>query len=61
MIPGLTYDNVAQSLEWVYDNWVTLVLTGEIIGAVLAVKVGAYKRGLAWLGAALLTVWVGAY
>ena len=52
---------VEEAVSWAQDYWMTLVLTGEIVGAVLAVKVGAYRRGLAWLGAALLTVWLGAY
>jgi len=52
---------VAEVLEWAYAHWVTIVLTGEIIGAVVAVKMGNYRRGLGWLGAGLLTIWLGAY
>ena len=53
------YETVSPYLEWAKENWLTLVLSGEIVGAVLAVKMGSYRRGLAWLGAALATIWIG--
>ena len=53
--------DIAEVIEWTYAHWVTIVLTGEIIGAVVAVKMGNYRRGLGWLGAGLLTIWLGAY
>ena len=46
-------------VDWVKDNWILLVLTGEIVGAVVAVKIGRYRRGLLWLAAALATLWLG--
>ena len=46
-------------VDWVKDNWILLVLTGEIVGAVVAVKFGRYRRGLLWLAAALATLWLG--
>ena len=46
-------------VEWVQTNWVTIVLTGEIIGAVIAIKYNHWKRGLGWLIAALMTIWFG--
>ncbi len=46
-------------VDWLSQNWIALVLTGEIIGAVLAIKVGAWRRGLCWLVAALATIWIG--
>lgn len=45
--------------EWASEHWLSLVLTGEIVGAVMAIKVGSYRRGLCWLAAALLTIWLG--
>ena len=47
-------------IDWLQYNWVTIVLTGEIVGAVLAVKCGHYRRGIGWLSAALITIWMGA-
>ena len=61
MIPSVTFDTVIQSLGWAYEHWVTLALTGEIVGAVVAVKMGKYRRGIGWLGAALITIWLGGY
>ncbi len=58
---GLLPDPAVALMDWAYNHWVTIVLTAEIIGAVVAVKMGNYRRGLAWLGAGLLTIWVGAY
>ena len=52
---------ILEAASWAYAHWVTIVLTGEIIGAVVAVKMGNYRRGLGWLGAGLLTIWLGAY
>ena len=53
-------DALSPYLGWIRDNWLLLVLTGEIVGAVLAIKVGLYRRGIFWLLAALATIWVGA-
>ena len=61
ILRNLFPENVAEVLAWAYAHWVTIVLTGEIIGAVVAVKMGNYRRGLGWLGAGLLTIWLGAY
>lgn len=52
-------DDVSPLLEWASANWVPLVLTGEIVGAVVAIKLRHYYRGTAWLLAALLTIWLG--
>ena len=46
-------------VDWVKDNWILLVLTGEIVGAVVAINFGRYRRGLLWLAAALATLWLG--
>ena len=46
-------------VEWLHGNWLALVLTGEIVGAVVAVKMGRYRRGIGWLAAALATIWLG--
>lgn len=53
-------DSVSPYLDWFGDHWFPLVLSGEIIGAVVAIKVGRYRRGLLWLAGALLTIWIGA-
>ena len=45
--------------QWLQDNWVTLALTGEMIGAVVAIRMGAYRRGIGWLVAAIATLWFG--
>ena len=50
---------VSPYLDWLKDNWLTIVLTGEIVGAVIAVKMGKYRRGIGWLAAALATIWIG--
>lgn len=50
---------VSPYLDWIGEHWLVLVLTGEIIGAVLAIKFRHYYRGLGWLAAALATVWAG--
>lgn len=52
-------EKAAPYLSWLGDNWLTVVLTGEIIGAVVAVKLGRYRRGFGWLAAALATIWIG--
>ncbi|AGI47842.1 hypothetical protein TALC_00847 [Thermoplasmatales archaeon BRNA1] len=52
-------ETVTPYVEWLQTNWLTLVLTGEIVGAVVAVKMGRYKRGFGWLAAALATIWLG--
>lgn len=52
---------VSPYVEWIRQNWVLLVLTAEIVGAVVAIKLGRYRRGLIWLAAALATIWLGAY
>ena len=46
-------------VEWLQGNWFPLVLSGEIVGAVIAVKLGRYRRGFGWLLAALATIWLG--
>lgn len=52
-------DGVSTVVAWAADNWTPLLLTGEVIGAVVAIKMGRYSKGLLWLAAALLTIWVG--
>ena len=52
-------ETVSPYLDWLRGNWLTIVLTGEIVGAVIAIKMGRYKRGIGWLAAALVTIWVG--
>lgn len=54
-------ETVSPYLDWAKANWLTLVLTGEIIGAVVAIKTSNYRRGIGWLVAAILTIWAGAY
>jgi len=46
-------------VEWVKANWFPLVLSGEIIGSAVAIKVGQYRRGIMWMVAALATIWLG--
>lgn len=46
-------------VDWASANWVPLLLTGEIIGAVIAIKLGAWTKGLAWLLLAIATIWIG--
>ncbi len=50
---------VSPYAEWAKSNWLTIVLTGEIIGAVVAIKTCHYRRGFGWLLAALATIWIG--
>ena len=45
--------------QWLQDNWVTVTLTGEMVGAVVAIRMGAYRRGIGWLVAAIATLWFG--
>ena len=52
-------EKVSPYVEWLQGNWFPLVLSGEIIGAVIAVKLGRYRRGIGWLAAALATIWLG--
>ncbi len=54
-----TAEKAGPIMEWLSQNWVAVILTGEIIGAVLAIKVGAWRRGICWLAAALATIWIG--
>ena len=54
-LPG----KISPYLDWMQDNWLTVVLTGEIIGGVVAIKMGKYRRGVLWLAAALATIWLG--
>ena len=54
-------EDVQPYIDWIQTNWLTIVLTGEIIGAVVAVKMGKLKRGIGWLAAALVTIWAGGY
>ncbi len=53
------YVMVEPYIEWARSNWMALVLTGEILGAVVAIKFGRYRLGLGWLVAALATIWMG--
>ena len=46
-------------VQWLQDNWVTVALTGEMVGAVVAIRMGAYRRGIGWLLAAMATLWFG--
>lgn len=52
-------ENISPYIEWLQSNWFPLVLSGEIVGAVIAVKLGRYRRGFGWLLAALATIWLG--
>ena len=54
-------EDVQPYIDWIQTNWLTIVLTGEIVGAVVAVKMGKMKRGIGWLAAALITIWAGGY
>ena len=31
-------ENISPYIEWTKSNWLTIVLTGEIVGAVVAIK-----------------------
>lgn len=59
---GRSMPDIFQSLQpvygWACANWLTLVLTGQIIGAVVAVKYGHYRKGIFWLLIALATIWI---
>ena len=52
-------ENISPYIEWLQGNWFPLVLSGEIVGAVIAVKLGRYRRGFGWLLADLATIWLG--
>ena len=54
-------EDVQPYIDWIQTNWLTLVLTGEIAGAFIALKMGKVKRGLGWLIAALATIWIGGF
>ena len=54
-------EDVQPYIDWIKTNWLTLVLTGEIVGAFIALKMGKVKRGLGWLIAALATIWIGGF
>ncbi len=47
------------TVQWVQAHWAPILLTGEIIGGVIAIKLGRYRRGVMWLIAALVTIWAG--
>ena len=49
---------VGPLIGWANDNWMSLVLTGEIVGAAIAIKMRSYKRGILWLLIALATIWI---
>lgn len=51
-------DAASPLIDWASANWMPLVLTGEIVGAVVAIKLRRYYRGVAWLLAALMTIWL---
>ena len=52
-------EKVSPYIEWLQGNWFPPVRSGEIVGAVIAVKLGRYRRGFGWLLAALATIWLG--
>ena len=54
------WDTLSPIIEFLQTNWLALALTGEIVGAAIALKFRHYFRGLVWLLAALATVWAGA-
>lgn len=54
------WDLLSPLVDFAREHWLALALTGEIVGAVIAIKLGRYWRGTAWLLAALATVWAGA-
>lgn len=51
-------DMIGPITEWANANWLTLVLTGEIVGAAIAIRMKSYRRGALWLLVALATIWV---
>lgn len=55
---GTVAGYIGPLMEWANQNWVALVLSGEIVGAAVAIKMGFYKRGILWLLVALATVWI---
>ena len=46
--------------DWARENWVTIALSAEIVGAVVAIMFRRYRLGFGWMIAALGTIWVGA-
>ena len=56
---GITLDDIMGTLKWAAQNWGTLILTAEMIGAVYFVKVGKLKKGMMMLIMAIITVWIG--
>lgn len=56
---GAVVGDLSAAADWLSVHWAPLVLTGEMVGAVLAIKMGAYRLGIGWLVAAVATVWVG--
>lgn len=52
-------ETVMEILRWAAQNWATLVLTAEIIGAVYFVKIGRLRKGMMMLIMAIITVWIG--
>ena len=57
---NVTMDDIMNALTWMGQNWATLVLTGEMIGAVCFVKFGKIRKGILMLMMAIATVWIGA-
>ncbi len=51
----------AEIFEFVRANWFPLVLTVEIIGVVIVIKMGYYRKGVCFLLAALATIWIGGF
>ena len=51
-------ETIGPVIDWANANWVALVLTGEIVGASIAIKMRSYKRGILWLLIALATIWI---
>jgi len=56
---GITLDDIMGTMKWAVQNWETLILTAEMIGAVYFVKVGKLKKGMMMLIMAIITVWIG--
>ena len=46
-------------VNWFQVHWMVIVLTAEIVGAVITIKYANYRRGIGWLAAALATIWLG--
>lgn len=55
---GTAAGYLGRLMDWANDNWLALVLTVEIVGAVVAIKMRSYKRGILWLLIALATIWI---